>query len=138
MSIKGSCLCGAVSYECEGEPAIAGNCHCKDCQRASGSAYVPVMFFPESAVTLRGELKFFEHAGGSGNLLQRGFCPNCGSPILSKVGIMPGLLGVRAGTLDDAAHYRPTAGIYVSRKAPWDQLLPGIAAFPEAPPPPRA
>ena len=134
MSITGSCLCGAVSYECEGKPAIAGNCHCRDCQKANGGAYTPAMFFPENAVTVHGELKFYEHAGGSGEKLSRGFCPNCGSPILAKVGIMPGLVGIRAGTLDDTAHYQPTASIYVDRKAPWDQLLPGIVAFPEAPP----
>lgn len=134
MTIKGSCLCGAVSYECEGEPVIAGNCHCRDCQKETGSAYIPAMFFPENAVTVRGELKFFEHAGGTGNPLQRGFCPNCGSPILSKVSLMPGLVGIRAGTLDDTSHYRPTAGIYVSRKAPWDHLSPSLVAFPEAPP----
>jgi hypothetical protein len=134
MTIKGSCLCGAVSYECEGAPKIAGNCHCRDCQKATGSAYVAAMFFPESAVTVHGELKFFEHIGGSGQTLQRGFCPNCGSPILSKVNIMPGLVGIRAGTLDDPSHYKPTADIYVSRAAPWDYLPPHALIFDEAPP----
>lgn len=138
MSMTGRCLCGAASYEIHAEPLLAGNCHCRDCQRATGSAYAPVFFVPDGSVALQGELRWFAHPGGSGQPVQRGFCPSCGSLLLSRPAAMPGLLGVLAGTLDDPAQYRPQVDVYTSRKVPWQQLAPDACAFAELPPTPTA
>ena len=45
-SLTGGCQCGAVRYECAAEPLFTGNCHCRDCQRSTGSAYVPALAVP--------------------------------------------------------------------------------------------
>jgi hypothetical protein len=59
------------------------NCHCRDCQRASGSAYAALLDVPIAAFTLtRGTLKYHRVTGESGKTLDRGFCPDCGSPVV--------------------------------------------------------
>jgi hypothetical protein len=58
---------------------MAFNCHCRDCQRATGGAYVPAVVVPRGAVKVTGEVRYFGVRGESGQILNRGFCPNCGS-----------------------------------------------------------
>ena len=59
----GGCMCGAVRYECSAEPIAMGNCHCRDCQRATGSAFAAAVLVPISAVNVRGEVKYYEAIG---------------------------------------------------------------------------
>ena len=59
-SIKGGCMCGAVRYECGGDPLYMFNCHCRDCQRYSGSAYFAVLGVPRSTLKVTGQVKFHE------------------------------------------------------------------------------
>ena len=134
MSMTGQCLCGAVKYTCSADPVISGNCHCHDCQKSSGSAYAPTFFVPEQSIAIQGPVKYYESAGGSGGKVSRGFCSNCGSPLFGKTETMPGLLAVRAGSLDDTSQYHPQVDIFVSRAAPWDFIPPTATQFPEMPP----
>src|SRR5688572_26247032 len=97
----GGCLCGEARFATDVEPLFTGNCHCKDCQKISGGAYTPAMFFPESAVTISGTTKSFRSLGDSGQYIERHFCPNCGSPVVTKLEVLPGMVGLKAGTLDD-------------------------------------
>jgi hypothetical protein len=57
--ITGGCLCGAVRYQVVGIPLFAVLCHCRDCQRASGTGHVPVMGMPKSSFTVQGETKSY-------------------------------------------------------------------------------
>ena len=139
MKMTGSCLCGAVRYEISAAPVVSGNCHCKDCQKASGSAYAPTFFVPVDAISIRGEGKYYSAPGGSGKNVSRGFCPNCGSQLFGKTESMAGLFSVRAGSLDDTSQYHPHVDIFVSRAAPWDHIAADATTFPEMPPrPPTA
>ncbi len=124
MSSKytGGCLCGAIRYESDAEPIFQGNCHCRDCQRTSGGAYVPAMLFPENAVRIHGEPKYFESLADSGGRAKRGFCPTCGSQLFASFENVPGALGVRAGTLDEPSRFSPRLDIYVSSAASWDTM----------------
>ena len=134
MKITGSCLCGAVQYQSSAAPVIAGNCHCKDCQKSSGSAYAPTLFVPENALSIQGEVRYFENVSDTGGKIQRGFCPNCGSQLFSKSASMPGLTAIRAGTLNDTSQYHPQVYIYVSSAAPWDYISPDATTFEKMPP----
>lgn len=134
--LTGGCLCGATRYECSAEPVIAGNCHCRDCQRASGSGYSPTFFVPIDAVTITGDVTYFTLKGDSGHNVSRGFCPTCGSQVLGKVELMPGLLAIRAGSLDDPGLYQPGIDLYTARAQAWDVMAPNLPKFPLMPPPP--
>jgi len=130
----GGCLCGAVRYECSAEPVFSGNCHCRDCQRISGSGYVSTFFVPESSVTITGEVKYFDKNGDSGHLVRRGFCPSCGSQVFGKPEIVAGVLGGRAGSLDNPELYHPTMDIYTASAQSWDFMNPDLPKFPQLPP----
>lgn len=133
-AISGGCLCGAVRYASSAAPLIEGNCHCRDCQKASGSAYAPTLFFPLEAVTITGDAKFFESIGGSGQPIRRGFCPKCGSQLFGLPSMSEDIIGVRAGSLDDTSAYHPQAEIFTSHAAHWDSMSEATAKFETYPP----
>lgn len=133
--ITGRCLCGQVTYECVGEPEFTGNCHCRDCQKATGSAYTPELFFKETAVKLSGELKAYERQGDTGKSVWRNFCPHCGTWVCSRIEILPGIMGVLAGTLDDTSRFQPQMDIYTDSAACWDVMDPKLPKHGKLPPP---
>lgn len=118
----GGCLCGAIRYSSDVDPVFTGNCHCKDCQRATGSAFTPAMFFSEPAVHITGSPAWYRSTADSGNTIDRGFCPTCGSQLFSKLQAMPGFFGLKAGTLDDSSLFKPAMDIYVRSAAHWDPM----------------
>jgi len=134
MKISGSCTCGAITYECSTDPVMQGNCHCRECQRMTGSAYSATMFFPEQSVRINGDVKYFIRTGDSGSEVSRGFCPACGTQLFGKPGIMKGLIGVRAGTLDDPNNYHPAVDLFTRSAASWDHMNPSIPKFETYPP----
>jgi len=123
---SGQCLCGEIIYSVDVDPVFAGNCHCKDCQRSSGSAYIPAMVFPEKDVLVSGRVKYFETQAESGDTHKRGFCSNCGSQLFSRFSNMPGFLGIKAGTLNDTSNYVPKLDFHVDSAASWDFMNPEI------------
>ncbi|MEZ7911577.1 MAG: GFA family protein [Propionivibrio sp.] len=133
--IRGACLCGAVRYECTAEPMFAVNCHCRDCQRASGSAYLPVLMVPAAALKVVGEVCEYAKQGDRGFVARRSFCPVCGSQLFACSDGMPDWVGLRAGTLDDPSRYRPQADIYTRSAHAWDVMAPETAKFDTLPPP---
>ena len=82
----GGCICGGVRYECAADPIAMGNCHCRDCQRASGSAYAPALLVPASAVSITGEVKYYDVTGDSGSIVQHGFCTDLWCPFVWQAG----------------------------------------------------
>src|ERR1700761_7972503 len=101
--LTGGCLCGRVRYTLVGEPAFSGLCHCRNCQRYTGSTFEAVTVYPSAAVAVQGELKTYNDTGDSGKTVFRRFCPNCGSGVIADAELMPDLTIVLAGTLDDLA-----------------------------------
>lgn len=69
IPFTGGCICGAIRYECSAEPIFTGNCHCRDCQRATGSAFAPNVFAPCTAVTITGDVKYYDVKGDSGHIV---------------------------------------------------------------------
>ncbi len=132
MSITGGCLCEAVRYHCD-EEAGGGHCHCIDCRKTSGTGHGSHMIVPEQAFSVSGEIRFYDRPADSGNMISRGFCPGCGSAIYSTNDGMPGLVFVRASSLDDPNQFKPQMVVYTDRAASWDHMdaaLPRFAAMP--------
>ncbi|MET0240106.1 MAG: GFA family protein [Sphingobium sp.] len=138
MSITGGCLCGAVKLAIDAEPVTARMCWCRDCQSwAAGSATVNVVF-PADAISTTGEVRWYESTADSGNLMRRGFCPECGTPVFSMSTARPDLMIVRAGALDDPALAAPQSIIWAASAPNWAKLdpdLPHVAGQPGALPP---
>jgi hypothetical protein len=131
--LTGGCACGAVRYECTAESVMAFNCHCRDCQRATGGAYVPAVVIPRNALKVTGEVRYFGVRGESGQILNRGFCPNCGSRLFGKPDFKPDLMVIVAGSLDDPSRHKPTMDIYAESAQPWDYMNPQLPKVPKAP-----
>jgi hypothetical protein len=80
---RGGCACGSIRYEYSGEPQLSLHCCCRSCQRASGGGHTSVFIALTEGLTTSGELKLFERTAESGNSVRGGFCPTCGSPVMS-------------------------------------------------------
>ena len=134
MAMTGKCLCGAVHYVAEGAAVFAGNCHCRDCQRVTGSGYMPVIAFARDTVSISGEVKYYKRKGDSGQDSYEGFCPECGARLLAYADAIPGLLMIQAGSLDDPSQYKPQMDIYTKSAQPWDHMDPALPKFAGMPP----
>jgi hypothetical protein len=66
MMMTGHCQCGKLSYSANAEPALFCLCHCKNCQRRSGTAFATLVFIPNETFRMEGESKAFTRPGGSG------------------------------------------------------------------------
>ncbi len=114
----GGCLCGAIRYRIEGPLAPIQLCHCGQCRKAQGGPFasnIPVS--ADSFEMLQGgaQLSAYESSPGK----RRWFCGDCGSPLYSESDAIPGVLRLRAGTLDSPVESRPASHAYVASKADW-------------------
>ncbi len=116
-TMTGGCLCGQVRYTITGDPIRTYVCHCCDCQRASGAPFAAGLGFSAAAVSLHGELKTFDVIGGSGQIVHRNFCPNCGSWVTGTNN--PDFISVLAGTLDNPTGFVPTFEQFCASAQPW-------------------
>jgi hypothetical protein len=131
---EGGCQCGGVRYRVEGDPVVVVACHCKECQRQSGSAFgMGVIVQKEQFALLRGTLKQFTRSADSGGQVVCSFCPDCGIRIIHEPSRMAGMVNVRAGTFDDTSWIAPRAQAWTSSKQPWLQLGEGLMSFERQP-----
>ena len=98
----GSCLCGANRYAVNAEPVRVTFCHCRFCQRATGSAYlVEPIFNRENLNILTGSPARYEHQSeGSGKLVTINFCATCGTNLFLEFERFPDVIGIYGGTFD--------------------------------------
>ena len=130
---KGGCLCGAVRYELTAEPQMTAVCHCTHCQRQGGAVFSTNLMIAESAFVQTGETKVYADKGDSGQAVWRHFCGTCGSPIISKIAVMPGVVAVKAGTLDDMSGLTPAIEVYGDHAAAWVAPIAGVKRFAQNP-----
>ncbi len=132
-TFSGGCSCGALRYESVAEPLVAGHCQCRHCQRASGAGHASIIGVHQDALTITGEVKYFDYTADSGNTASNGFCPNCGSNVLGKTSGMPGIMAIKVGSLDDPSWFKPGMTIFTVSAQPWDLVDPDLPAFPGMP-----
>lgn len=130
----GGCACGKIRYKATGKVFYMGNCHCRDCQRATGSAYFPAFVVAEDKFTLlKGDPGWYEKLADKGHPMRRAFCQDCGSPVFLKNGNSPTARVLYAASLDDPGIYKPSRNIYVDSAHAWDIMdgdLPKDAGMP--------
>jgi hypothetical protein len=129
-AMEGRCACGAVRYRLRDGPLIVHACHCLDCQRLTGSAFVINLWIERELVELRGAApQSFRLAGGSGRAHEVFFCAACGTTMWSRYSGAGDCLFVRAGTLERPARVEPDVHIFTRSKLPWLELPRGARAF---------
>jgi hypothetical protein len=131
--ITGGCLCGALRYEAEGEPSFAGYCCCDDCQKASGSGFIPFLGFPASALTINGLTLSHVRRLSDGREAVRNSCARCCSLVFGGILGKDQLHTIYAGTLDDSSLFKPTIAINTRYKPAWVILpadLPQVEGMP--------
>ena len=130
---SGSCLCGTVKYNINGDFGQAYFCHCQRCRKAGGAAVAAnVMAASKDFVVTAGEASLKCYDGGKG--VRRYFCAECGSPILSRRAGQDDIVRVRMGTLDTPVAAPPGAHIFVGSKAAWDVIHDDLPQYQERPP----
>jgi hypothetical protein len=114
----GGCFCGAVRFSVRGEPLVVGTCHCADCRKATGAAFVFYADWPRSAFTSTGQTQAFKG---------RSFCPACGSRVFH---LSESTAEVMIGALDDApGDLRPSREGWTVRREHWLVPIPDAVQF---------
>jgi hypothetical protein len=132
--ITGGCLCGRVRYESAGDALFAVFCHCRDCQKTSGTGGVPVMGVPKAAFRVTGETKQYILPGGSGKQAIRHFCPHCGSLLFGTPEVVPHVVTIYVGSLDDPNVFKPTYAQFTRDRPAWGKTGTGVAEYETVPP----
>jgi hypothetical protein len=126
---EGGCACGAVRYRLTSDPLFVHCCHCLNCQRQTGSAFVVNLLIEADRVeVLSGEPQPVDAPRDDGSRQRIFRCPGCQVAVFSEYG-RPEVLFVRGGTLDDPTGIRPDVHIYTRSKVGWVTLPESVPAF---------
>ena len=127
---EGGCACGAVRYRLKSKPMFINCCHCRDCQRQTGSAFVINAIIETGQIDVSsGKPQPVRVPTDSGRPHDIYRCPRCHTALWSDYGGRPKLRFVRAGTLDNPSALAPDAHIFTRSKLPWVGLPAGVPAF---------
>ena len=129
MTRTGQCFCGAVKYTVTGEPINVRACHCRDCQRLTGSAFFVRALFPKDQVTITGQVAEYP----SGDNVTRKFCPRCGSQLFADRKSRPDAISIALGSFDDLDGIVPPEHIWVSDKQAWYSIPAGTKQHRQTP-----
>jgi hypothetical protein len=120
MALTGGCACGAVRYGLTSRPMITHCCHCKDCQRQTGTAFVINALIETDRIAVEtGEIAPSRMPTDSGRVHDIYRCTACGTALWSDYGGRPYLRFVRVGTLDEPSEVPPDVHIFTQSKLPW-------------------
>jgi hypothetical protein len=122
VSWSGGCQCGAVRFRAEGLGRVS-LCHCRMCQKASGGFFGPFADV-EGLTWTRGQPTYFQ----SSNLVRRGFCAACGTPLSFEA--EGGAPSLSIGAFDKAAQIAPTLQMGEADKLPYADGLAGLPGIP--------
>jgi hypothetical protein len=123
VRITGGCQCGAIRYALHARPTGASICHCRMCQKAFGSYFAPLAGVPLSDFEVtRGEIAYFR----SSDEVERGFCRDCGTPLIFHAIGSEKRISVSLGSLDDPASIQPELQYGIESRMPWFAGLPRL------------
>ncbi|MCU0989718.1 MAG: GFA family protein [Xanthomonadales bacterium] len=131
--LEGRCTCGCLRYRVRGKPMFVHCCHCRWCQRETGSAFaVNALFESDRVERLQGEIDTVVTPSNSGKGQKIVRCPRCRVAVWSHyAGAGEAVCFVRVGTLEEPGRLAPDIHIFTSSKLPWVVLPEGVPAVPE-------
>jgi len=113
------CACGQLQAVCNGEPSLVSVCHCRDCQRRTGSAFGIAAFYDAERVEISGASKTFTRPSDTGFPVTFHFCPECGTSLYWLPARKPGQIAIAGGAFADPGFPAPTKNAYPERRLPW-------------------
>lgn len=128
-------MCGAVKVAVDGPALRMAQCHCRDCQRASGSGHMSILFIPEEYVSISGETTAYATTTDSGNTYTRNFCPHCGSRMFGDNTLRPGVVAIPVGIFENRNWFKANAVVYCRNRDDWDKSDESVPNFDTMPPP---
>src|SRR3954468_24553739 len=131
QTIEGGCLCGAVRYEATGQPRNVTHCHCTDCRRSGGAAFVTwASFWRREFRFTKGEARVFLWAGRV-----RSFCRACGTPLTFMTGLNADEVDVTVCSFDHPETISPADHTWVEDRLSWIRLADELPAYGQKRPP---
>jgi hypothetical protein len=130
MQRTAQCQCGSLRAIAAREPRINNVCHCRACQRRTGSVISAGAFFLKADVQCEGPSKIYTRRADSGQEVHFHFCPNCGTSVYWQADIVPDFLGIAVGCFADPNFPAPSFSIWEEGRHPWLGLPPGIGHAP--------
>ncbi|MEC8498259.1 MAG: GFA family protein, partial [Pseudomonadota bacterium] len=109
------------------------HCHCKDCQKITGSGKATIVFVPTKKLEINNDYKVFSVIGHDGTNVHRGFCPECGSPVISYVTEQPHLRFIKAGSLDNSSWLEVESSFWSVSACKWDPINSSVPSFEKNP-----
>ncbi len=134
VTLKGSCLCGAVKYEVAGKATRFYHCHCSRCRKATGTGHASNLFLqPGTLRWLCGEEQITSFKVPQAQRFANTFCSTCGGR-MPRQAAGSDLVMIPAGSLDDEAPIQPQATIFAGSRAGWSCQSDAMPAYPQYPP----
>ena len=126
IAVPGRCRCGRVKFVLREEPLSFYLCHCTDCQAESGSAFGQSMHVRREAIdSVEGAVQEHAYDGPRGVRSILTHCVECLTPLWGGRPDMPQVVGLNAGSLEDAAGLTPHGNMWTRSARPWVALAPG-------------
>ena len=116
------CSCGELTVRSSGQPLKVSACHCKSCQRRTGSAFGVAVFYRCEDVTPEGAASRYVRTGDSGKALTFHFCPSCGSTVYWLPDFRPGLVAIALGCIEETDGIIVAQSVYEAQAHPWVNL----------------
>jgi hypothetical protein len=133
-TLKGSCLCGAVTYSVTGEPKRFYHCHCSRCRKVTGTGHASNLFLQPAALQwLSGEEQVRLFKVPQAKRFTNSFCATCGSR-LPRQAMLSDVVMIPAGSLEEAPPLKPQARIFSDSRASWSCSDDTIPVYPQLPP----
>lgn len=128
--MRAECQCGELAADVAAKAEQVVACHCRACQRRSGSPFGVIAYFDAADVTLHGAAHAFSRVGNSGQPFTSYFCPQCGTTVWVRSGGKPDAIGIPVGTFADPAFPAPIRSVWEETQHHWVAIPGAIAHFP--------
>ena len=126
---QAQCSCGQLTLTATGEPVRVSICHCRACQRRTGSVFGVQARFDRGQVAVEGQSKTYLRTADSGNPVSFHFCPDCGSTVYYSLDQLPDVIAVPVGAFADKAFPTPGVSVYEARQHAWVRVPEDITHY---------
>ena len=133
LPATGGCRCGRFRFSFDSKPFVAYTCHCRECRKLTGSAFLTCMHIPaESLTLLKGDPACDLRQTDSGNSLITYFCNRCGENMYAMNSARPFVVTLHVGSLDKPEKVEVNAHIWLKQKLSWVEIPDGHRRFDES------